>query len=68
MATKGSGEFFGKVGAFEEGFEFDAIVIDDSRLPHPQELSVRERLERAIYLSGDIKALTAKYCRGKQIL
>ena len=68
MATKGGGEFFGKVGAFEEGFEFDAIVIDDSRLPHPQELSVRERLERAIYLSGDIKALTAKYCRGKQIL
>ena len=68
MATKGGGGFFGKVGAFEDGYEFDAIVIDDSRLPHPQELSTKERLERAIYLNGDIKALSAKYCRGKQIL
>lgn len=68
MATKGGGEFFGRVGAFTEGYEFDAIVIDDSRLPHPQELSTKERLERAIYLGGDIKALVAKYCRGKRIL
>lgn len=67
MATKGGGDFFGKVGAFEDGYEFDAVVIDDSLLPHPQPLSLRERLERAIYLSGDIKAMTAKFCRGKQI-
>lgn len=64
MATKGGGEFFGKVGSFETGYECDAIVIDDSLLPHPQELTLTERLERAIYLSGDIKALKAKYCRG----
>lgn len=68
MATKGGGSFFGKVGSFEEGYEFDAIVIDDNLLPHPQPLSLRERMERAIYLGGDIKALKAKYCRGNQIV
>ena len=68
MATKGGGEFFGKAGSFEEGYEFDAIVIDDSLLPHPQPLSLRERLERSIYLGGDIKALKAKFCRGAIIV
>jgi guanine deaminase len=67
MATKGGGSFFGKVGSFEEGYEFDAVVIDDSLLPHPQPLSLSERLERAIYLGGDIKALRAKYCRGREV-
>ena len=43
------------------------IVIDDSLLPTPRPLTVQERLERAIYLGGDVKALSAKYCRGKQI-
>ena len=33
MATKGGGEFFGKVGSFEKGYEFDAIVMDDADLP-----------------------------------
>ncbi|MFR9190595.1 MAG: amidohydrolase family protein, partial [Anaerotruncus massiliensis (ex Togo et al. 2019)] len=30
LGTKGGGEFFGKVGSFEEGYEFDAVVLDDS--------------------------------------
>ncbi len=64
LATKGGGAFFGKVGSFEKGYECDAVILDDSLLPHPQELSLHERLERAIYLGGDIKALRAKYCRG----
>ena len=64
MATRGGGEFFGKVGAFEDGYEFDAIVIDDSALPHPQELSLGQRAERAVYLGGDIKELKAKFVRG----
>lgn len=67
-ATKGGGAFFGKVGSFEEGYECDAVVIDDSLLPHPQKLSLRERLERAIYLGGDVKAMKAKYCRGVEIM
>ena len=38
LATKGGGEFFGKVGSFEEGYEFDAVVIEDATIRHPQEL------------------------------
>ena len=30
MATRGGGEFFGKAGSFEPGYEFDAVVLDDS--------------------------------------
>ena len=67
MATVGGGAFFGKVGSFDKGFEFDAIVIDDSVLPHPQELDLSQRAERAVYLNGDIKGLKAKFCRGKKI-
>lgn len=33
LATMGGGAFFGKVGSFEEGFAFDALVLDDSACP-----------------------------------
>ena len=66
-ATRGGGAFFGKVGAFDEGYEFDALVIDDSALPHPQELDLTRRAERAVYLNGDIRAMKAKFCRGREI-
>lgn len=65
LATKGGGSFFGKVGSFEEGYAVDAVVLDDSCIPHPQELTVRERLERAVYLSLDHKGICAKYVDGK---
>lgn len=68
LATRGGGGFFGKVGAFEEGWEFDAIVIDDSALPHPQELNLSQRAERAVYLGGDVRGLKAKFVRGNEIL
>lgn len=67
MATKGGGKFFGKVGSFEKGFEFDAVILDDSRLKYPQELNTRKRLERMIYLADD-REIKAKYVKGKQIL
>lgn len=66
MATKGGGAFFGKVGSFEEGYELDAVILDDSRLAHPQELGVRSRLERLIYFS-DEREVYAKYAAGKKI-
>ena len=68
MATKGGGEFFGKVGSFEEGYEFDAVVLDDSCAPHPQELSVMQRLERAAYLAVDLTGITDKFVAGKRII
>ncbi len=67
LATKGGGAFFGKVGSFEEGYEFDAVVLDDSILPHPQELTLAERAERAVYLGLDEKKITAKYVSGRKI-
>ncbi len=66
MATKGGGEFFGKVGSFEEGYAFDALVLDDSRLKHPQPLDPLKRLERLIYLS-DNREVKAKYVEGREV-
>lgn len=66
LATKGGGEFFGKVGCFEQGYELDAVVLDDSRLQHPQKMNVSQRLERMIYLA-DEREVSAKYVAGKKI-
>ena len=68
LATKGGGEFFGKVGSFNEGYEFDAVVMDDSVLPHPQTLNLAERVERAVYLGLDEKNITAKFVAGRKII
>ena len=67
MATLGGGSFFGKVGSFEKGYEFDAIVLDDENIRHPQPLTTRERLERLVYLS-DERNITEKYVSGNRIL
>lgn len=67
MGTMGGGSFFGKVGSFEDGYEFDANVLDDSALKAPYELSVLQRLERAVYLSEKC-SVTAKYVAGTRIL
>jgi guanine deaminase len=66
LGTRGGGSFFGKVGSFEKGYEFDAVVIDDSMLLTSNPLSVRERLARIIYCSDD-SYIRAKYVRGKQV-
>jgi guanine deaminase len=68
LATKGGGSFFGKVGSFEEGYEFDAVIMNDSVLSHPQDLTLAERMERAVYLGLDEKNVTAKYVAGQKII
>lgn len=65
MATKGGGAFFGKVGSFEPGYAFDAVVLDDSSLDHPQPLSLPERLDRAIYLHDELQ-ICCKYADGRR--
>ena len=65
IATKSAGSFFGKVGSFEPGYDFDALVIDDSVL-YPDEYSLTHRLERYIYL-GDDRQIVHRFCRGKEI-
>ena len=66
MGTAGGGEFFGRVGRFEPGYELDAVVIDDAPSLPPAPLSVTERLERAIYLSEDRDVLH-KFVQGRQL-
>lgn len=66
LATKGGGKFFGKVGSFEEGYEFDALVIDDNSLPSFRKLSVEERLQKFIY-TGDERNIVERYVAGKLV-
>lgn len=65
MATKSGGSFFGQVGSFEPGYEFDALVIDDSYLNYDH-YTLDQRLERYIYL-GDDRDIRHRYCRGTEI-
>ena len=65
MATKSAGSFFGRVGSFEPGYEFDALVIDDSELNHDN-YSLLERMERYIYL-GDDRQIIHRFCRGSRL-
>ena len=65
IATKSAGSFFGKVGSFEPGYDFDALVIDDDIL-HPEEYSLPHRLERYIYL-GDDRQIVHRFCRGQEV-
>lgn len=64
-ATKSAGSFFGKVGSFEPGYEFDALVIDDHELNFDH-YTLEQRLERFIYL-GDERNIIHRFCRGKEI-
>ena len=66
LATKGGGKFFGKVGSFEEGYEFDALVIDDDNLWKVNKGSIEERIEKLVYL-GNRKNIIARYVGGKEI-
>ena len=65
LATKSAGSFFGRVGSFEPGYEFDALVVDDRDLNH-DDYSLLHRLERYVYL-GDDRYITHRFCRGREI-
>ncbi len=67
LATKGGGSFFGKTGSFEEGYEVDALVLDDTGIRTTKELSTKERLERYIYLAEEGGRLVGKYAAGKEL-
>ncbi|HHX37891.1 MAG TPA: amidohydrolase family protein, partial [Clostridiaceae bacterium] len=67
LATKGGGHFFGRVGSFETGYEFDAVVIDDAALCKGLKFTLAERIERLIYLYPEVK-VTDKFVFGKKVL
>lgn len=66
IATVDGGSYFGKVGTFLPGYEFDALVLDDSQMYSMRELSVRERVERMCYNDADVFILH-KFVQGNQI-
>ena len=66
LATKGGGEFFGKVGSFEEGYEFDMIAIDDTQARTNLKLNIAQRLERTMYL-GHAGFIKAKFVAGRRL-
>ncbi len=68
LATLGGGSFFGKVGSLEKGYEFDAVVLDDSELETPMEgrLSLTERLERYCYIAGE-RPVEHKFVAGQML-
>lgn len=65
VATKGSGSLFGKVGSFEEGYDFDALVIDGLQDDF-RNISPAELMERFCY-SGDVSNIKKRFLRGKEI-
>lgn len=67
LATLGGGAFFGKVGSFEPGYEFDALVLSEAEMPHWSELTPRQRLERYAYLEQGRHCLEAKFVAGRRI-
>lgn len=66
MATKGGGSFFGIVGSFEKGYEFDAVVLNDENLKSTCEFTIKNRLERMIYFSDD-RNIVGKYVKGTKL-
>ena len=68
IATIGGGEFFGKVGSFDKGYEFDAVVLDENDIPTVlmPELNLLERFERFIYRPKD--KVLAKFIAGKKVV
>ena len=67
LATLGGGAFFGKVGSFEDGYEADIIVLDDRGLSGRSDLTVSQRVQRAVYLEADRSCLSAKFVQGREI-
>lgn len=66
MATRGGGSFFGNVGSFDRGYEFDAIVIDDSTAATSMELDSVSRFVRALNLGAEC-CIKEKYVGGLKL-
>lgn len=65
LGTKGGGQFFGKIGSFEEGYCFDALVIEDDPLIADR-YNLQDRLERFLYI-GDDRNICARYVEGTKL-
>lgn len=66
LGTKGGGSFFGKVGSFEEGYELDCLIVDDSNICSISKLTLEERIEKFLYL-GDDRNILERYVHGEKV-
>ena len=67
LATAGGGSFFGRVGSFAEGNDLDALVLGDSGIRTPRDLTVWERVERYIYLAEEGGRIDRKFVAGREV-
>ena len=65
IATNKGGSFFGKVGVFEKDYEFDALVLDESKINQLRGFNETERLEKFIYHKD--ASIEAKFIKGNKI-
>ena len=65
LATAGGGAFFGKVGKFEPGYEFDAAAVDDGAWAEPGD-DPDVRFQKMIYNAGS-RNVVAKYVAGERL-
>ncbi len=66
LMTKGGGSFFGKVGSFEKGYEFDALVVDIDDLMVGKSLTVEEKLQKYLYI-GNSENIIHRFVKGIEI-
>lgn len=67
LGTTAGARYFGAGAGFAPGDPLHAVVVDDAALPKTRALSLRERLERAIYLMDD-RSIVAVYSEGKKVV
>ena len=68
LGTAAGHRYFGGGAGFRAGDKLHAVVVDDSTMPPPvRELTLPERLERALYLM-DKRHIRAVYSEGRRIL
>lgn len=65
LATAGGGAYFGRVGRFEPGYEFDAVAVDDAAWRAPGD-DLETRFHKLIWRAGS-RDVTAKYVSGREL-
>lgn len=65
LATAGGGAYFGRVGAFREGYEFDAVAVDDSGWRWASD-DIEKRFEKLVYTARS-ENVVAKYVAGRKL-
>ena len=67
LASLGGGKYFGPVGSLDEGYHCSFVVLDDSSIKNPNELTITQRIERAAYSALDSYGIVCKYICGNKV-